>query len=103
MPQSRVWHPFTQHALEHSIPEIVRTEGAYLHKADGARILDAISSWWVVTHGHRHPRIMKAHEPCLPWVQLAPELQALFQAAQISDVAAIKTILQRHVQGFQPS
>ncbi|PBB24563.1 MULTISPECIES: adenosylmethionine--8-amino-7-oxononanoate transaminase [unclassified Mesorhizobium] len=62
MPQSRVWHPFTQHALEHSIPEIVRTEGAYLHKPDGARILDAISSWWVVTHGHRHPRIMKAIE-----------------------------------------
>ncbi|MUT27101.1 MULTISPECIES: adenosylmethionine--8-amino-7-oxononanoate transaminase [Mesorhizobium] len=62
MPQSRVWHPFTQHALEPAIPEIVLTEGAYLHKADGARILDAISSWWVVTHGHRHPRIMKAIE-----------------------------------------
>ncbi|TIO48195.1 MAG: aminotransferase class III-fold pyridoxal phosphate-dependent enzyme, partial [Mesorhizobium sp.] len=51
MAQSRVWHPFTQHALEPSIPEIVLTEGAYLHKADGSRILDAISSWWVVTHG----------------------------------------------------
>ncbi|MUT22898.1 adenosylmethionine--8-amino-7-oxononanoate transaminase [Mesorhizobium japonicum] len=62
MPQSRVWHPFTQHALEPAIPEIVLTEGAYLHKADGARILDAISSWWVVTHGHRHPRIMRAIE-----------------------------------------
>lgn len=62
MPHSRVWRPFTQHALEPSIPEIVLTEGAYLHKADGARILDAISSWWVVTHGHRHPRIMKAME-----------------------------------------
>ncbi|MEI8702851.1 MAG: adenosylmethionine--8-amino-7-oxononanoate transaminase [Mesorhizobium sp.] len=62
MAQSRVWHPFTQHALEPSIPEIVLTEGAYLHKADGSRILDAISSWWVVTHGHRHPRIMKAIE-----------------------------------------
>ncbi|MER9801280.1 adenosylmethionine--8-amino-7-oxononanoate transaminase [Mesorhizobium sp. M0142] len=62
MPQSRVWHPFTQHALEPAIPEIVLTEGAYLHKANGARILDAISSWWVVTHGHRHPRIMKAIE-----------------------------------------
>ncbi|QKD19734.1 adenosylmethionine--8-amino-7-oxononanoate transaminase [Aminobacter sp. BA135] len=62
MTQSRVWHPFTQHALEPAIPEIVRTEGAYLHKADGSRILDAISSWWVVTHGHRHPRIMKAIE-----------------------------------------
>ncbi|RUZ74239.1 adenosylmethionine--8-amino-7-oxononanoate transaminase [Mesorhizobium sp. M7A.F.Ca.US.006.01.1.1] len=59
---SHVWHPFTQHALEPAIPEIVLTEGAYLHKADGSRILDAISSWWVVTHGHRHPRIMKAIE-----------------------------------------
>lgn len=62
MSQSHVWHPFTQHALEPAIPEIVRTEGAYLRRADGARILDAISSWWVVTHGHRHPRIMKAIE-----------------------------------------
>ena len=62
MSQSQVWHPFTQHALEPAIPEIVRTDGAYLHKADGTRILDAISSWWVVTHGHRHPHIMKAIE-----------------------------------------
>ncbi|WP_095080347.1 adenosylmethionine--8-amino-7-oxononanoate transaminase [Mesorhizobium sophorae] len=62
MSQSQVWHPFTQHALEPTIPEIVRTDGAYLHKADGTRILDAISSWWVVTHGHRHPHIMKAIE-----------------------------------------
>ncbi|RWO95055.1 MAG: adenosylmethionine--8-amino-7-oxononanoate transaminase [Mesorhizobium sp.] len=62
MSQSQVWHPFTQHALEPAIPEIVLTEGAYLHKADGTSILDAISSWWVITHGHRHPRIMKAIE-----------------------------------------
>ena len=62
MSQSQVWHPFTQHALEPAIPEIVRTDGAYLHKADGTRILDAISSWWVVTHGHRHRHIMKAIE-----------------------------------------
>ncbi|TIS35896.1 adenosylmethionine--8-amino-7-oxononanoate transaminase [Mesorhizobium sp.] len=62
MSQSQVWHPFTQHALEPAIPEIVLTEGAYLHKADGTRILDAISSWWVITHGHRHPRIMKGIE-----------------------------------------
>ncbi|RUW17985.1 MULTISPECIES: aminotransferase class III-fold pyridoxal phosphate-dependent enzyme [unclassified Mesorhizobium] len=41
MPQSQVWHPFTQHALEPAIPEIVLTEGAYLQKADGTRILDA--------------------------------------------------------------
>ncbi len=49
-----------------------------------------------------HPRIMKAHEPCLPWVQLAPELQALCAAATANDVAAIKALLTRHVQGYQP-
>ena len=27
---------------------------------DGRQIVDAISSWWVTTHGHCHPRIMAA-------------------------------------------
>ncbi len=57
---SPVWHPFTQHALEPVMKRIVRTEGAYLVDAQGNRILDAISSWWVITHGHRHPAIMQA-------------------------------------------
>lgn len=57
---SPVWHPFTQHAIApHALP-IVRSEGAWLETAGGKRIVDAISSWWVVTHGHRHPRIMAA-------------------------------------------
>ncbi len=50
-----------------------------------------------------HPRIMKAHEPCLPWSELAPELQAFWLAAQANDVDAIKAMLKRHVQGYQPS
>ncbi len=57
---SPVWHPFTQHALADRPPLIARGEGAWLETADGGRILDAISSWWVITHGHRHPRIMAA-------------------------------------------
>lgn len=57
---SPVWHPFTQHALLPEALPIARTEGAYLETADGRRILDAISSWWVITHGHRHPHIMAA-------------------------------------------
>jgi adenosylmethionine-8-amino-7-oxononanoate aminotransferase len=56
---SRIWHPFTQHALRSRFPTAVRTEGAYIY-ADGRRIIDAISSWWVITHGHRHPRIVAA-------------------------------------------
>ncbi len=59
-PPSAVWHPFTQHGLEEPIPLVARAEGAILHTADGSRIIDAISSWWVTTHGHCHPRIMAA-------------------------------------------
>ena len=57
---SPVWHPFTQHGLGEDIPRIVRAEGAALFAADGRRYVDAISSWWVTTHGHCHPRIMAA-------------------------------------------
>ena len=46
-----VWHPFTQHGLGEPIPEVARAEGAALFLADGTRIIDAISSWWVQTHG----------------------------------------------------
>jgi adenosylmethionine-8-amino-7-oxononanoate aminotransferase len=57
---SPIWHPFHQHGLNEDIPLIVRGEGAALFAADGRRYVDAISSWWVNTHGHCHPRIMAA-------------------------------------------
>jgi len=60
MSGSPVWHPFTQHGLNEPIPLVTRGEGAILHTFDGGRIVDAISSWWVVTHGHGHPRIIQA-------------------------------------------
>jgi adenosylmethionine-8-amino-7-oxononanoate aminotransferase len=59
-PASPIWHPFTQHAVQPEATLIARGEGAWLETGDGRRIFDAISSWWVVTHGHRHPRIMQA-------------------------------------------
>jgi adenosylmethionine-8-amino-7-oxononanoate aminotransferase len=59
-PRSPIWHPFTQHLLEPPMTRIVKTAGAYLIDEDGRSILDAISSWWVITHGHRHPAIMNA-------------------------------------------
>ncbi len=57
---SPVWHPFTQHAVAPSPIMVARAEGAYLETAAGDRIFDGISSWWVVTHGHREPRIVDA-------------------------------------------
>jgi adenosylmethionine---8-amino-7-oxononanoate aminotransferase len=57
---SPIWHPFTQHAVQPESTLISRGEGAWLEAADGRRIFDAISSWWVVTHGHCHPHIVQA-------------------------------------------
>ncbi|WP_299846807.1 adenosylmethionine--8-amino-7-oxononanoate transaminase [uncultured Paracoccus sp.] len=59
MSHSAVWHPFTQHATEPAPPLVTRTEGAWI-ETDQGRLLDAISSWWVVTHGHRQAQIMAA-------------------------------------------
>jgi len=57
---AHLWHPYTQH-LDAPLPvHIVRAEGAWLYRADGTRLLDAISSWWVTTHGHAHPDIAAA-------------------------------------------
>ena len=58
--KSPIWHPFTQHALQGEMVKVVRADGAYLYTADDRRIIDAIASWWVVTHGHCHPYIVSA-------------------------------------------
>jgi adenosylmethionine---8-amino-7-oxononanoate aminotransferase len=60
MTPSPIWHPFTQHGLEPSMRRIAGAEGAWLEAADGQRIFDGVSSWWVITHGHRHPKIIAA-------------------------------------------
>lgn len=57
---SPIWHPFTQHALELAMTRITKTDGAYLIDENGRTLFDAISSWWVITHRHRHPEIMAA-------------------------------------------
>ena len=58
--RSPVWHPFTQHALQPVMTKIAAAKGAWLTAADGTRIFDAISSWWVITHGHNYPPIVEA-------------------------------------------
>lgn len=60
MTGSPIWHPFTQHGLEEPIPLVTHAEGAALFTSDGRRVIDAISSWWVTTHGHAQPRIAAA-------------------------------------------
>ncbi len=58
--QAHVWHPYTQHqGMSLPIP-IGRASGAWLYETNGRPILDAVSSWWVTTHGHGQPDIARA-------------------------------------------
>ena len=91
---AHVWHPCTQmkdHERDIPLIPMRRGRGAWLEDHDGARYLDAISSWWVNLFGHANPRINAAvaaqlenlphvmfagftHEPA---IRLAEELTAL--------------------------
>jgi adenosylmethionine-8-amino-7-oxononanoate aminotransferase len=57
-----VWHPCTQMKQHETLPlvPIVRGEGPWLIDADGRRLLDGISSWWVNLFGHCNPYINAA-------------------------------------------
>ncbi len=60
--RAHLWPPYTsaeRHAAQDPLV-IVEAEGAWLTDADGRRYLDAISSWWTCTLGHRHPRLVAA-------------------------------------------
>lgn len=52
-----VWHPFTHLKYAEMPIQIVKGEGAYFYDAEGNKLLDGISSWWVNLHGHCHPYI----------------------------------------------
>ena len=56
----KIWHPFTNSALDPAPIEIERAEGVWLYAKDGRKIIDAVSSWWVNIHGHANPRIAAA-------------------------------------------
>ena len=59
--KAHVWHPYTPvDVWEKTAPIVVaRAEGSSLYEADGTRLLDGNSSWWVAALGHAHPRLLR--------------------------------------------
>jgi adenosylmethionine-8-amino-7-oxononanoate aminotransferase len=55
-----IWHPYT--SLRDPDPPLVAVSARdeFLYLADGRPIIDGISSWWTILHGHRHPVLMEA-------------------------------------------
>lgn len=58
-----VWHPYSSLQSPDAPLPVVGVQDEFLHLADGRKIIDGISSWWTILHGHREPRLMTAlHE-----------------------------------------
>ncbi|TXC78835.1 adenosylmethionine--8-amino-7-oxononanoate transaminase [Luteibaculum oceani] len=55
-----VWHPFSPLKSDGNLPVVTKGEGVYLELDNGARLIDAISSWWVNPLGHAHKEIADA-------------------------------------------
>ena len=54
-----VWHPYTSLADATDPLPVVSAEREFLHLADGRTLIDAVSSWWTILHGHRHPPLVQ--------------------------------------------
>jgi adenosylmethionine-8-amino-7-oxononanoate aminotransferase len=55
-----VWHPYTS-LREADAPLVgVAAYDEFIELADGRQVIDAISSWWTILHGHRYPPLMAA-------------------------------------------
>ncbi|GAA4840913.1 adenosylmethionine--8-amino-7-oxononanoate transaminase [Algivirga pacifica] len=55
-----VWHPFTPQKSTLEMLPVKRAKGCVIELEDGRKIIDAISSWWVNTHGHSNEYIADA-------------------------------------------
>lgn len=58
--REHLWHPYA--ALRNTPARFFATsaEGTRIHTADGLSLIDAVSSWWCVAHGHNPPEIVEA-------------------------------------------
>lgn len=89
--RSFIWHPYASLKDPPPVRLARAARGVEIELADGRRLVDAVSSWWCVAHGHNHPAIVEAirrqserlchvmfggftHEPA---VELARRLAAL--------------------------
>jgi adenosylmethionine---8-amino-7-oxononanoate aminotransferase len=55
-----LWHPYTQAKTAPEPLKVKSASGVWLTLDDDRRLMDCISSWWVNTHGHAHPKIATA-------------------------------------------
>lgn len=56
--KNKVWQSYEQMKTALSPLAVKSGEGVYLILETGKRMIDGVSSWWTVCHGHAHPHII---------------------------------------------
>ena len=55
-----IWHPYASLKDAPPVRMTRAASGVEIELEDGRRLVDAVSSWWCVAHGHNHPAIVEA-------------------------------------------
>ena len=58
--RTHIWHPYASLGNPPPVNFAKSASGVEIELADGSRLVDAVSSWWCVAHGHNHPAIVEA-------------------------------------------
>jgi len=58
--RTHIWHPYASLGNPPPVLHAKSASGVEIELADGSRLVDAVSSWWCVAHGHNHPAIVEA-------------------------------------------
>lgn len=120
-----IWHPYASLTNPPPVRLVKSASGTELELCDGRTLTDAVSSWWCVAHGHRHPAIVEAirrqserlphvmfggftHEPAIELAQALTEitpsgLDRVFFADSGSiavEVAAKMAVQYQNARGF---
>ena len=123
--RAHIWHPYASVANPPPVRLVKEAHGVNLMLHDGSTLVDAVSSWWCVAHGHSHPHIVEAmrrqaerlshvmfggltHEPAIALAErlvqfMPPGLDRVFFADSGSisvEVAAKMAVQYQHARGF---
>ena len=58
--RTHLWHPYATALNPPPVFPVVSAKGTRIRLADGQELIDAVSSWWCVAHGHNHPAVIDA-------------------------------------------
>jgi adenosylmethionine-8-amino-7-oxononanoate aminotransferase len=116
--REHVWHPYTSMTEPGPTRLVTGANGVRLRMADGAELVDGMSSWWAAIHGYNHPVLNAAlhaqvdayahvmfggltHEPAIRLAQRLVDLTPaglehvfLADSGSVSVEVALKMVLQ---------